>query len=212
MICVSRRSCTALFLLGLLCALAIPPASAQTLKPASAQPSVKPGKTERRLRVTLKETAGASTSGGQVYSTANVDSGREVQQVMVIDGGKAFMRTGQSVPISSLTLAATPADTIASQDIRFRDLNSGFYVAPKLTGDTVTAEVSVSRDVSANVGSGPGSATLFAIVTTVSGKIGQWIEIGSTGSQAQTASTISTRSVRTSGGERHILIKFEDLH
>lgn len=166
----------------------------------------------RRLRVTLKETGAAQAEGGQIYSTASVDTERGLQQVQVVDGGKAFFRTGQSVPISNFSVAATAAGAVVSQEVRFRDLTNGFYVAPRLSGEVVTAEVSVSRDSPSNVGTGPGSASLLSVITTVSGKLGEWIEIGSVGAREQPGRSVSTRSTSTSGGERHVLVRFEELH
>jgi hypothetical protein len=213
---LASRSCAAIMLAVCFLQLLVAPVFAQSTT-KSAAPSPPPAKhasdrAARRLRVTLKETGAAQAEGGQVYSTASVDADRGVQQVQVVDGGKVFFRTGQSVPISNFNVAATAAGAIVSQEVRFRDVTNGFYVAPRLAGDVVTAEVSVSRDSPSNVGTGPGSASLLSVITTVSGKLGEWIEIGSVGAREQSGRSISTRSTSTAGGERHILLKFEELH
>jgi hypothetical protein len=165
----------------------------------------------RHLLVTVRPDDG--TGQGQVYSTRTADSKRGAQQVQVLDGAQAFVQTGLSLPVSSPTVAAGPGGVVVADNVRFRDLNNGFYVTPHLIGDTVTVDISARREKPASVGTGPGSAETQAIVTTVSGRLGEWIRIGGNGLSANGKTADGSQTWGTASGERQqLLLKVEELH
>lgn len=162
----------------------------------------------RRLVVSVRQD-GTTASGGNVYSTKSLDSNRTMQQVQVLEGGRAFIETGSSMPVSNPGIIATPRGAVASDNVQFRDLKTGFFVSPKLVGDKVTLDLSTRRDTPANVGAGQGSADLQAVSTTVSGRLGEWIDVGGTG---HTGESDGSQSWHTSSGERRVQLKVEELH
>jgi hypothetical protein len=165
----------------------------------------------RRLLVTVRQDDG--TGQGQVYSTRSADSNRTAQQVQVLDGARGFVQAGLSLPVSSPAVAAGPGGVVVADNVRFRDLNNGFYVTPHLAGDTVTVDISARREKQAAVGTGPGSAETQAIVTTVSGRLGEWIGIGGNGLAPNGKNADGSQTWSTASGERQqLLLKVEELH
>jgi hypothetical protein len=165
----------------------------------------------RRLLVTVRQDDGARQR--QTYSTRTADSHRTAQQVQVLDGAQAFVQSGLSLPVSSPVVAAGPGGVVVADNVRFRELNNGFYVTPHLAGDTVTVDISARRDKPAAVGTGPGSAETGAIVTTVSGVLGEWIRIGGSGLSGNEKTADGSQTWSTASGERQqLLLKVEELH
>jgi hypothetical protein len=136
-----------------------------------------------------------------------------MQQVRVDEDKQAFMQTGSSNPVSSATVATTPTGVVVADSVRFRDLSTGFYVTPRLVGERVTLDIAAHRDAPANVNAGAGGADTQAMVTTISGKLGEWIRVGGLGAGAGDGSRSGGSQIwRTTGGEHQLLLKVEELH
>ncbi len=144
------------------------------------------------------------------YETRGSAADRVSQQVQVVEGGRAFIHVGQSLPIPLRSVVITPAGAIVSESIVYRDLGTGFYAEPRLSGDTVTLEISPSHDTPANLG--PGSANIQRLSTTVSGRLGEWLEIGASNADAAVEQSGTGRySTRSGLDARRVLLKVEEL-
>ena len=108
---------------------------------------------------------------------------RVSQQVRVADGGRAMIRTGVELP---LTLRETVNDRYGQsvrESVVFYRAGSGFHVSPQLIGDRVTLDihpVQQTLDVTA-----PRSVVGQQLHTTISGRLGEWIALGSSDTQDQ---------------------------
>jgi hypothetical protein len=166
----------------------------------------------RRLQITFKET-GETPGGGTSYSTQALDAERGAQSVQAVEGTRAFIQIGQSVPVTSAMVSTGPRGAYVGGSTEYHELNRGFHAMAWVLGDQVTVEISASRDLPSDVSAGGGSASTQSISTTVSGKLGSWIEIGSQGAQRQSgASSVSTRDLRAGGGVQRVLLKVEEIH
>ena len=99
-----------------------------------------------------------------------------IQQVQVLEGNTAFISIGITVP---LTEYATVRDVHGRQVIEapvYRDVMTGFYVLPRVSGDNVTLEISTQKD--RLIDRRTGTAHVQHIDTSVSGRLGEWMEIG----------------------------------
>ena len=106
------------------------------------------------------ETSGRVTSRGssvdvRVQDHQSAATERVDQRVQVLEGGRAFISTGRSAPIYD--------------GAGFRETSSGFEAVPRLAGDGVLVEIAQRRDT---------PARQQAMSTTVSGRLGQWLDIG----------------------------------
>jgi hypothetical protein len=147
---------------------------------------------------------------GQVYDSRSAGSGRVSQQIQVVEGGRAFINAGTSVPVPLRQAVLTPGGAIVSESVVYRDIGSGFYAEPQLAGDRVTLTISPTHDTPANLG--PGSANIQRMSTTVSARLGEWMEIGGV-NQEQAGDQDGTMRYSTRGvrGTRRVLLKVEEL-
>ena len=69
---------------------------------------------------------------------------------------------------------------VINETVVYQDVGRGFYATPRLNGRRVTLDISQQ---SASQG-GYGSINSPSLSTTVSGRLGEWIELGGSGRQA----------------------------
>ncbi|MES2353666.1 MAG: hypothetical protein V4568_04530 [Pseudomonadota bacterium] len=147
---------------------------------------------------------------GRSYSTQGNTSDRVSQQLQVVEGGQAFINVGQSLPVPLHQVVVTPGGAIVSDSTVYRDIGTGFYAAPIVSGDRVTLEINPNRDTRGNAG--PGSVNVQRLSTTVSGQLGEWIELGGTSAdQSGSESGVTRYSTRSASDKRRILLKVEEL-
>jgi hypothetical protein len=184
----------------------------------------------RQLLITVRQSAmhhrdGAQTQtsagaidAARIESTRSLESDRNTQSLQLIEGNRAFIQTGPSVPLSQRQiLPATVNGWLRrgnTYPAEYRDALTGFYVLPRLAGDRVTLEVSPLRDTLSGPDQNlpPGSANVERIATTVAGRLGEWIELGAMAQgvpSPQSAMLGSTRD--NSPGNWRILIKVEEI-
>ena len=146
---------------------------------------------------------GADRVRGHVVSTRALQDDKKTQQVQVLEGSRAMISAGVSVPLQQ----PAPWGTSGTQ---YRTVSSGFYVLPRLNGERVTLEISTQNDALARDRSAP--TQVQRVVTTVSGRLGEWLVVGDIARQAtEDESTISTRSSADMQERRNVLLKVEEL-
>ena len=146
----------------------------------------------------------------QVINSCSLENDKNTQRLQVLEGNRAFIRVGQSLPIPARGVIYSPQGVRVIENTQFRDATVGFSVLPRLNGDRVTIEVSPQRD-SPNMQM-PDTINIQQIVTSVSGKLGEWIDIGGTGQSGHTqTSTLNSRSTMNVGDQRTVLIRVEEL-
>jgi len=77
--------------------------------------------------------------------------------------------------VPSRTVRRTDNGVLIQDTAVERDISSGFYVTPRVNGDTVMLDISTQRDTPATR-LGAGAAHINLTVTSVSGRPGKWIE------------------------------------
>lgn len=147
---------------------------------------------------------GVSVHGSRVeIQGGSADSQREdtvSQQVQVLEGGRALIRVGQSLPLVMREWRATPGGWVQVDSMRRADVGSGFYALPQVLGDRVNVEISPSLE---RIGP-DGVVESARLTTTVSGPLGAWIPLGASQSDTHRADYGSTglaRSSSQSGGQ-----------
>lgn len=138
--------------------------------------------------------SGADVVGGQVVigsdSRARVDArlwdtqgtrGESAgQMVQTVEGGQAYINVGRSLPVPMRQVVVGPGGAIAaSGTVVYHDIGSGFYASPRLNGDRVTIAISQQAERA-----GYGGIDSQRLTTTVSGRLGEWIELGGGSRQA----------------------------
>ena len=142
-------------------------------------------------------------------SYSNNDA-RSSYTLQAMEGEPAFINSGMAVPVVTQTTHVTPNGTIIQNSQQYRDVTSGFYVVPRLNGDRVTLMVS-SHLSSLNGGRRP-AFNIQNVQTTVTGRLGEWLEIGGISQVRRSSSRSSLSTTNNQSQEsRPVLIKVEEI-
>ena len=172
----------------------------------------------RRLLITVVQDADRAEAEGsprtRVYSTQSAASDRHAQRVQVTEGAEATIDIGQSVPVPSREIVYGVAGRRgvghSVSSVEYRDIMSGFRVRPQLVGNRVSLEVHARHDTPGRYGRG--SADVQQATTVLSGRLGEWMELGAVASgQAIELSGDVHRTTGGSASSRRILIKVDAL-
>ena len=147
----------------------------------------------------------------RIDSSRAASDERVDQRVQVLEGGRAFIATGQSRPLAQRQVIRTPGGgTVVQETTVMQDLRTGFEVTPRVSGGTVYLEIAPQRETPGNLG--PGSVQAQRVATSVSARLGEWVELGGA-SEATTrrdGGMLSSREA-SAGAERRIWLKVEEL-
>lgn len=155
---------------------------------------------------------GADRVSARVYSTRSLEADKKTQQIQVLEGGRARVSVGQSVPYAQRQVVRTPWKTKVTEGTQFREVNSGFYVLPRVNGNRVTLEISTQNDMlSQNSGAQP-ATRMQQMNTTLSGRLGEWLVLGDTFQQTEDdGSIVSTRSHSSANEQRNVMLMVEEI-
>lgn len=184
----------------------------------------------RRLRISLRQDGESSSeaAGGGVNGRVRIDDGKVGasgtarvyssdrrqrsdinQQVQTIDGGRASIMVGQSFLLPLRQVVQTPAGTIVAETLVQRDVGNGFVAVPRLSGDRVTLEISPVNDIAGQV---PGTVNVQRLVTTVSGRLGEWIELGgSVADESSREAGVTRYGTRSASRQRRLLLRVDEV-
>jgi type II secretory pathway component GspD/PulD (secretin) len=137
-----------------------------------------------------------SSGSATVWDTKSIRGESAAQMVQTVDGGQAFIQVGRSLPIPMRQVVIGPGGAVVNETMVYQDVGRGFYAMPRVNGDRVRLEISQQ----ASSQGGYGSINSQRLSTTVSGRLGEWIELGGSGRQASGnqggALTLSTSDAR----------------
>ncbi|OGA06632.1 MAG: hypothetical protein A3D95_06135 [Betaproteobacteria bacterium RIFCSPHIGHO2_12_FULL_69_13] len=131
------------------------------------------------------------------------------QRVQVLEGGRAFISTGQSRPVRQREVIRTPGRVVVQETTAMQDLATGFEVVPRLSGDMVFLDIAPQRETP---GALPGSVQSQRVASSVSARLGEWFEIGGS-SSAESRDERGILSTRRSGAaeSRRVWVKVEEV-
>ena len=118
-----------------------------------------------------------------VWDTRSQRNASASQMVQAVDGGRAFIQVGRSLPLPMRQVVVGPGGVVVSEAVVYRDIGSGFYVEPRLRGERVTVQISQQSEQVATPGRHP-AIDSQRLTTMVEGALGEWIELGGTGREA----------------------------
>lgn len=144
----------------------------------------------------------------RVWDSRTVSRDNSSQMVRATEGGPAFIQVGRSLPVPMRQVVIGPGGAVVSETVVYQDIGQGFYAVPQLHGDRVTLEISQQADQPGR----QGSIQTQRLNTTLSGRLGEWIELGGTGQQGgrqeSGAFALSSRDMRE---QRSIWLKVEEV-
>lgn len=162
--------------------------------------------------VTLNQ--GQDYLAARVVSTRSLEENHKTQQVQVLEGNRALIRSGKTIPLPQRQIIYHPWGGTVVDSVQTQEVNSGFYVLPRINGQRVTLEISTQNDnvVPSKGPSNPANISIQQSQSTVSGRLGEWLVVGGLDEASHTdGTTISTRSNAQGHEQRDILIKVDEL-
>jgi hypothetical protein len=140
-------------------------------------------------------------------STRSNTSLQVSQTVQVLEGGTAFIGVGESIPLGERSGVGRAG---SHETIGFQETVAGFYAVPRVHGNRVNVQLAAAADTVIDRRSG--AAHIQRVTTVVSGRMGEWIEVGgiseiTSGRQAE----IASRRGSASRGQKRIYIKVEEI-
>ncbi len=128
-----------------------------------------------RRGLILEGRDGDSAIRGGIVRRDSYSGNDSEQRVQVLEGRQAFIRVGQSVPLPRRQVHIVGNTARVTDSVQYHDVTSGFYVLPRLSGDRVTLEISPYRNTPGNR---TGLVETQQLSTAVSGRLGEWLDLG----------------------------------
>ena len=149
-----------------------------------------------------------------VVESRGIESDRNTQSVRVLEGREAFVRIGQSVPVRERQVRRVVVGGQVVEQVvegtQYRDVTTGFYVLPRMAGDRVTLDVRPQRETLSD--QVRGGVNVQSVVTTVSARLGEWMEIGGIGQDASGQQTVILgRTTTVMRDNRRVLVKVDEV-
>jgi hypothetical protein len=139
-------------------------------------------------RTDVRVTNRGSSANVRLQDERGTQSERVDQRLQVLEGGQAFISSGESRVYNQ-------ADT-------------GFAVVPRVSGDVVSLDILAQQEGFVRGGAVQGQR----VSSTVSGRLGEWIELGgSSGASARADGGPLSSRERTASVERAVWVKVEEL-
>jgi type II secretory pathway component GspD/PulD (secretin) len=163
--------------------------------------------------------AAGAAPPASVWDGTGTASDNLSQQVRVLEGNPAFINAGTRTLVRQRSVTRGPGGVVVQEALLPRDHDSGFYVTPRVNGQTVLLDIDARRDTPLGGGAAPPGAGAAAqpsgtsrVTASVSGQIGEWIEIGVV-NQANSAERggLLARSSDAAAQERRILVRVEEV-
>ncbi len=140
---------------------------------------------------------------GALSQNSSQASGQDVQRLQALENQPAFIRVGDSVPVP--TAIVGPQSTVVTATA-WVNADTGFWVLPRLAGSLVTLEIAVARDA-LRVAASVRERRLDSVV---SGRLGEWLHVGASATQASERETVLLGGgSRSSGSDWSVDLKVE---
>jgi len=121
---------------------------------------------------------GPDRSQAEVRVSSNRGSAddRVDQRVQVLEGARALISTGQSRPLAQRQVFSGPGGTAARESTVIQNIDTGFEVTPRVSGNTVFLDIHPQRETPGTLGSG--SVQSQRVSSSISAPLGEWVELG----------------------------------
>lgn len=111
----------------------------------------------------------------QLHDGSSTTTQSSQQFVQAMEGQSAYISSGLSVPLQTTERYYGGAVPYQRSTTQYHDVTRGFYVIPRVSGDTVTLEISQHDD---KPGRRYGVVDTQRVDTVVHGRLGEWLDLG----------------------------------
>ena len=168
---------------------------------------------DSRVVVRSGESGTSGSAAVRIQDSRSARDERVDQRVQVLEGGRAFIASGESRPLRQQNVVRTPGGTVVTESTVMQQAASGFEVVPRLAGDFVTLEILQQREAFA-----PGRAGAAGVVqgqraaSSVSGRLGEWFELaGASSSNVRDERGILSARDASASSSRRIWVKVDEV-
>ncbi|MCK4744134.1 MAG: hypothetical protein KAT25_09960 [Sulfuriflexus sp.] len=148
---------------------------------------------------------GSGPASVRLHETRRSINDDSIRRINVIEGRQAFIQTGQLLPVGQ---SRTDQFGNKSKSVSYKNINSGFYVVPRLSGEFVNLELLQNRTSIDRHGRQTFNTQRTG--TTLRGRLGEWISIGGISQQStQSGSGILHSTRRNSNVDSQLHIKVD---
>lgn len=128
-----------------------------------------------------------------------------VASVAVLEGNAAFIATGSNVPVVTSVIRGAGRRGRTGASVGYRDVTSGFTVTPRLAGERVLLEIEQQSQELAG-----GGVRTQSLATQVSGKPGEWLQLGGVNQSSQSQSSgVLSRQYATRSSDEGVWVRVE---
>jgi type II secretory pathway component GspD/PulD (secretin) len=127
-----------------------------------------------------------ASAGAHTYSTRGRLSDNPIHQLRISEGSEGYIETGESIPYFSGNYWRGGRHGMVEGGVDYKDINTGFYVLPRVHGEQVTLDVSPYKQSHSRERAG--DIKTQSASTRITGQLGQWLAIGGVTEQTQRSS------------------------
>ena len=165
----------------------------------------------RRLVISVRQGATAEEMR-RIADSRSASDQRIDQRVQVLEGGHAMIGFEESRPLQQRQVFRSPDGRVVRETTTvIQQASTGFEVVPRLSGDTVHLEIAPQREGFVS-GGAPGAIESQRVATTVSDRLGEWIDLGgASSSSARSGSGILSSGESRASGTSSTWVNVEEL-
>jgi len=153
-----------------------------------------------------------SQASAHLRSSHRTSRQRDKQRIRVLEGRQAFIQTGLSVPYEQGTTVIGSSGVTTVRTTQFRDVSTGIYVRPQLSGDRVRLEVSQHRNRLGNANH-PHRIQVSESSSAVSTVLGRWTELAANvSSNTSGVSGLAAKQTVQRDRTLRVYVKVERMH
>jgi type II secretory pathway component GspD/PulD (secretin) len=131
------------------------------------------------------------------------------QRIQVIEGGTAFISTGESRPLPQRQVIRTPGGTMVQDTTVVQDIATGFEVTPRMSGGGVHLDIAPRRETPCPR---PGSVEGHHAATSVYAPLGEWVELAANVAHAgREERGVLSRDRTRASATRRIWVRVEEI-
>lgn len=137
----------------------------------------------------------------KVYSSRDARATSRIQRARGQAGRPVFISRALELPVRDRSVLIGDEQTGIRERTHYRPYQRGFYATAHVSGQRVRVEISTADDTPGE----SGSAERRRVVTTVTGKLGEWLLIGATETERRQRGRGLTYSTRDAADEHEQL-------
>jgi len=128
-----------------------------------------------------------ASAGAHTFSTRGRLSDNPIHQLRISEGSEGYIETGESIPYFSGSYWRGGRHGLVGGGVDYKDINTGFYVLPRVHGEQVTLDVSPYKQSQSRQRGG--TIETQSAGTRITGQLGEWLAIGGITGQTRRYST-----------------------